>query len=99
MAMAWRAKWKFDAAEYKKAADTEKLAAAAEAAFEAVIKDYADCPRLMREGAAEAWRGSETGVYSNCVTCASENPRRTSSRRAWTGRSSSSRIIAARSRS
>lgn len=50
MAMAWRAKWKFDAAEYKKAADVEKLAAAAEIAFEAVIKDYADCPRLMREG-------------------------------------------------
>jgi thiol-disulfide isomerase/thioredoxin len=50
MAAAWRAKWKFDAAEYRKAADAEALAAAAEKAFEAVVKDYADCPRLMRDG-------------------------------------------------
>jgi thiol-disulfide isomerase/thioredoxin len=50
MAAAWRAKWKFDAAEYRRADDSEKLAVAAEAALEAVIKDYADCPRLMRAG-------------------------------------------------
>src|SRR5262245_12806758 len=50
MAAAWRAKWAFAVAEYRKSPDTEKLALAAEKAFEAVIKDYADCPRLMRDG-------------------------------------------------
>jgi thiol-disulfide isomerase/thioredoxin len=50
MATAWRAKWKFEAAEYRKSSDVETLAAAAEKAMEAVLKDYADCPRLMRDG-------------------------------------------------
>ena len=49
MAIAWEAKQKFAAAEYKNAADTDRLATEAEKAFEAVLKDYADCPRLNRE--------------------------------------------------
>ena len=50
MALAWQAKNKFAMAEYKKSPDAEKLAAEAEKAFEVVKKDYADCPRLTREG-------------------------------------------------
>jgi hypothetical protein len=50
MALAWQAKNKAAIAEHKKSEDAEKLAAEAERAFEAVLKDYADCPRLMREG-------------------------------------------------
>ncbi len=51
MALAWQAKKKFAAAEHRKSADADKLAAEAEKAFEAVVKDYADCPRLLREDA------------------------------------------------
>lgn len=51
MALAWQAKKKFAAAEHRKSADADKLAAEAETAFEAVVKDYADCPRLLREDA------------------------------------------------
>jgi hypothetical protein len=51
IALAWQAKRKFQAAEYKKSPDAEKLAAEAEKAFETVLKDYADCPRLIREDA------------------------------------------------
>ena len=50
MALAWGAGRKFAIAEYKRTPDTDKLAAEAEKAFEAVVKDYADCPRMMREG-------------------------------------------------
>jgi hypothetical protein len=48
MALAWEAKRKFSSAEHKKAKDAEVQAAEAEKAFEAVLKDYADCPRLIR---------------------------------------------------
>jgi thiol-disulfide isomerase/thioredoxin len=51
IAIAWEAKWKFEVAEYKKAKDADDLAAAAEKAFEIVVKDYADCRRLIREDA------------------------------------------------
>jgi hypothetical protein len=51
LAFAWEAKSKFAAAEYRGAADQDRLAAEAEKAFEAVQKDYADCPRLTRENA------------------------------------------------
>jgi hypothetical protein len=51
MALAWQAKGAFDFAEYKKSADVDRRAAEAEKAFEAVLKDYADCPRLIRENA------------------------------------------------
>lgn len=49
IARAWEAKWQFGVAEYKNAPDIDRRAAAAEKAFEAVLKDYADCPRLIRE--------------------------------------------------
>ncbi len=52
MAQAWQAKDKFAVAERKKSPDADKLAAEAEKAFEAVIKDYADSPRLLRAGGA-----------------------------------------------
>jgi hypothetical protein len=51
MALAWEAKRKFATAEHKKAKDVEERAADAEKAFEAVLKDYADCPRLIKEDA------------------------------------------------
>ena len=44
MARAWEARKRFEQTK----GDAE--AAQAERAFEAVVKDYADCPRLMREG-------------------------------------------------
>jgi hypothetical protein len=51
IAIAWQAKAKFAVAESKAAPDANRLAAEAEKAFEAVLKDYADCPRLIRENA------------------------------------------------
>jgi hypothetical protein len=51
MALAWEARRNFDAAEHKKSPVAEKRAAEAEKAFEAVVKDYADCRRLIRENA------------------------------------------------
>jgi hypothetical protein len=51
MALAWQAKGKFAAAEYRRQPDAGQFAARAEKAFEAVLKDYGDCPRLMRENA------------------------------------------------
>ena len=51
MALAWEAKRKFSSAEYKKAQNVEELAAEAEIAFEAVLKNYANCPRLIKEDA------------------------------------------------
>jgi hypothetical protein len=59
MALAWQAKRKFAVAEYRRTADAEELAAAAEKAFEAVVKDYADCPRLQRPNARTL--GEEAG--------------------------------------
>jgi thiol-disulfide isomerase/thioredoxin len=50
MALAWEAGRKFAVAEYKRTPDVDKLAAEAEKAFEVVVKDYADCPRMMRDG-------------------------------------------------
>jgi hypothetical protein len=50
IAIAWRAKDEFAVAEYKKTKDVDKLAEKAEKAFEAVVKDYADCRRLMGDG-------------------------------------------------
>jgi thiol-disulfide isomerase/thioredoxin len=40
---------KFAVAEYERKPDAEKLAAEAEAAYGALLKDYGDCPRLIRE--------------------------------------------------
>jgi hypothetical protein len=49
MALAWEAKGKFAQAGYRQSEDTDKLASEAENAFELIVKDYADCPRLNRE--------------------------------------------------
>ena len=49
--LALDAKSKFALAEYQKSPDEEKLATVAEAQFEAVLKDYGDAPRLIREKA------------------------------------------------
>jgi tetratricopeptide (TPR) repeat protein len=48
---AWRAKGRFAVAEFKRSPDTDALAKDAEKAFETVLKDYGDCPRLIRENA------------------------------------------------
>lgn len=50
LALAWQAGRTFAAAEYERTADVDELRAGAEKAFDAVSKDYADCPRLIREG-------------------------------------------------
>lgn len=49
LAFATQAKVKADRAEYQKAANADKLAGEAERAFEAILKDYGDSPRLIRE--------------------------------------------------
>jgi len=49
LAIAWEAASKFGVAEYKRTADADRLAAEAEKTFEAVLRDYADCPCLIRE--------------------------------------------------
>ena len=46
---AWKAKEKFEAAEYKKQKDADELAAVAEKAFEAVTKEYGECKLLGRK--------------------------------------------------
>src|SRR5207248_10485836 len=49
LGIAWEAKRKFAAAEYRNQPDADKLADEAEKAFEVVLKDYADSPRLIRD--------------------------------------------------
>jgi thiol-disulfide isomerase/thioredoxin len=49
LATALKAKRAYDATAYKNSPDAEKLAGDAEAAFEAVVKEYGECPRLARE--------------------------------------------------
>jgi hypothetical protein len=49
MAVAWEAKTAFAVAEYQRKPDVDRLASEAENCFESVLKDYADCPRLMRD--------------------------------------------------
>jgi len=62
MAKAWEAKGNFAEAEYKNSPDLDRLAAEAEKALEAVLKDYADCPRLMQQGARPLGEEAEAGV-------------------------------------
>jgi|SRR5579883_161138 len=50
LALAWQAQQKYVDAEQGGGPDQDRLAAAAEQAFEVVVKEYADCPRLMRPG-------------------------------------------------
>ena len=59
MAKAWAAMCKFAVAEYKKSPDVDKLAAEAEKAYEGILNDYADCPRLINSGVMlSAWSAS-----------------------------------------
>jgi len=51
LALAGMASSRFAVAEYERKPDVDQLAVAAEQAYEAVLKDYADCPRLTREKA------------------------------------------------
>jgi hypothetical protein len=51
LALALKAASKFAVAERRKEADADRLATDAEKAFKAVLKDYADSPRLIREDA------------------------------------------------
>lgn len=46
VARAWEAKGRFDVAEQKKQKDADELAAAAEKAFERVVKEYGECKLL-----------------------------------------------------
>jgi hypothetical protein len=50
LAMAQKKKEQFAVAEHSKAADVDKVATEAEKAFDALLKDYGDCPRLIRAG-------------------------------------------------
>jgi hypothetical protein len=49
IAIAAQLKGRFAEAEYKKTSDVDRRAADAEKAFAVVARDYADCPRLLRE--------------------------------------------------
>jgi thiol-disulfide isomerase/thioredoxin len=50
--LAWQKIVTFYAAQYKRAPDTEKLAAEAEAAYETLARDYGDCRRLHHPDAS-----------------------------------------------
>ena len=75
LALALRAKGKFRVAEYRRAADAEKLAVEAEKVFESLVKDHGDCPRLIREGSGTV------GVGKSRATSAAERIRTSTSRR------------------
>ena len=49
MALAWQAKQQFAEKGDNNSPEVETLAARAEQGFEAVLRDYADCPRLMKD--------------------------------------------------
>ena len=59
IALAWQAKRKFSEAEYKKTSDVDSLAIEAEKAFDLVVKDYADCPRLRNTLSGQQTLGQE----------------------------------------
>ena len=50
MSLAWQARKKFAEAASQKSPEANALAAETEKALETVIRDYADCPRLMKDG-------------------------------------------------
>lgn len=51
MALARLAKVRADAAEFQKSSDADRLAAEAAKQYEALLKEYGDSPRLIREKA------------------------------------------------
>jgi thiol-disulfide isomerase/thioredoxin len=59
IALARLAKRKFSEAEYKKTSDVDLLAIEAEKAFDLVVKDYADCPRLRNALIGQLTLGQE----------------------------------------
>ena len=59
IALARLAKRKFSEAEYKKTSDVDSLAIEAEKAFDLVVKDYADCPRLRNALIGQLTLGQE----------------------------------------
>ena len=59
IALARLAKRRFSEAEYKKTSDVDSLAIEAENAFELVVKDYADCPRLRKALIGQITLGQE----------------------------------------
>ncbi|MGB7769468.1 MAG: TlpA disulfide reductase family protein [Verrucomicrobiia bacterium] len=63
IALAWQAKEKFSKAEYNKTSDVDTLAIEAEKAFEIVIKEYADCPRLMKAGQRSLGKEAEQELF------------------------------------
>ena len=63
MALAWQVRKKFAEAEYQKAAEADALAAEAEKAFEAIVKEYADCPRLMKDGQRTLGQEAEQELF------------------------------------
>jgi hypothetical protein len=63
MAKAWEAESKFEIAEYKATPEVQKLAAEAEKAFELVIKEYGDCPRLMRENSSSLGEAAKQYLF------------------------------------
>jgi thiol-disulfide isomerase/thioredoxin len=54
LGLAWQAKDTFSVAEAKGAPETDRLAQEAEKSFEAVVKEYGDCPNLRSMGARPA---------------------------------------------
>ena len=62
-ALALQAKRKFREAEYKKTSDVDSLAIEAERAFDLVVKNYADCPRLMKAGQRSLGKEAEQELF------------------------------------
>lgn len=63
MGLAHRAGDRFAVAEYEKSPDVEALAAEAEKAFEGVLKDYGDCPRLIVDNAGTLGEQAKQELY------------------------------------
>jgi hypothetical protein len=63
MGLADQAETKFAVAEYRKSPDTEALAVEAEKAFQAVIKDYGDCPRLIGKNAGTLGERAKQALF------------------------------------
>jgi hypothetical protein len=63
IALAWEANSAFRVAESQHKPDVDRLAAEAEQRFEAVLKDYADCPRLIRENAGTLGESARSDLF------------------------------------
>ena len=63
MAVAWQAKRKFAEIGDEKTLEGDALAVKAEQAFEVIVRDYADCPRLMRNDQRTLGQEAEQELY------------------------------------